>query len=90
MDKTTILEALTPEIVAKFRRAIELGKWDNGDKLTTEQRQTCMQAVMIWEHEYLPVEARTGYIAKPKDSACDIEHEHHYPNESIITIKGRA
>lgn len=46
-----------------------------------------MQAVMVWEHEYLPVSERTGYIEKPKDDKgntigeeCDVEHEHHYPN----------
>ena len=46
-----------------------------------------MQAVMIWEHEYLPVHERTGYISKPVDDKgnivgeeCDIEHQHHYPN----------
>ena len=87
MDKQTILASLTPEVVDKFRMAIELGKWPDGRKLTAEQRETCMQAVMVWEHEYLPVEERTGYIEKPKDDKgntvgeeCDVEHEHHYPN----------
>ena len=50
MDKQAILSALTPEIVEKFRQAISLGKWEDGRKLTEEQRQTCMQAVMVWEH----------------------------------------
>lgn len=87
MNKEDILDSLNPEIIAKFRTAIELGKWDNGVRLTDEQRQTCMQAVMVWEHEHLPVEERTGYIQKPKDDKgntvgeeCDVEHEHHYPN----------
>ena len=47
MDKQAILSALTPEIVEKFRQAISLGKWEDGRKLTEEQRQTCMQAVMV-------------------------------------------
>ncbi|WP_131667190.1 YeaC family protein [Psychrobacter pygoscelis] len=87
MDKQTILASLTPEIVEKFRLAIELGKWPDGRKLSDEQRQTCMQAVMVWEHEHLPPTERTGYIHKPvkedgtvEGEACDIEHEHHYPN----------
>ncbi len=87
MNKHDILHSLNPEIIAKFRTAIEIGKWENGEKLTTEQRETCMQAVMIWEHEYLPVHERTGYISKPVDDKgnivgeeCDIEHQHHYPN----------
>lgn len=95
MHKNDILAQLNPEIIEKFRRAIEIGKWENGEKLSLEQKQTCMQAVMIWEHEYLPVQERTGYIHKPikKDGTivgqeCDVEHEHHYPHtEQIVTIK---
>ncbi|MGM8887637.1 DUF1315 family protein, partial [Psychrobacter sp. 1U2] len=37
MDKQTILASLTPELVDKFRVAIELGKWADGTKLNAEQ-----------------------------------------------------
>ncbi len=87
MDKQTILATLTPEVVERFKVAIELGKWPDGRVLNDEQRKTCMQAVMVWEHEHLPPAERTGYIHKPvKDNGdivgaeCDVEHEHHYPN----------
>lgn len=87
MDKHMILASLTPDVVDKFRLAIELGKWEDGRKLTAEQRETCMQAVMVWEHEYLGASERTGYIHKPikndgtiVGAECDVEHEHHYPN----------
>ena len=90
MNKQDILDSLNPDIVAKFRQAIEIGKWENGERLSLEQRQTCMQAVMVWEHEYLPVHERTGYISKPVDdkgstvgAECDVEHEHHYPNQGV-------
>ncbi|MDO5768832.1 MAG: DUF1315 family protein, partial [Psychrobacter sp.] len=53
MDKQTILASLTPEIVDRFRTAIEIGKWPDGRALSDEQRQTCLQAVMVWEHEHL-------------------------------------
>lgn len=82
MDKSAILAALTPEIVEKFRTAIALGKWEDGRKLSLEQRQTCMQAVMVWEHEYLDVTERTGFIHRPKKESedCEIGHDQHYPN----------
>ena len=87
MNKQTILATLTLEMVDKFRMAIELSKWPDGRKLSPEQRETCMQAVMIWEHEHLKPSERTGYIHKPikADGSivgedCDVEHEHHYPN----------
>ncbi|MDO4250533.1 MAG: DUF1315 family protein [Moraxella sp.] len=95
MNKYDVLNSLTPQIVDKFRTAIEIGRWENGEKLTDAQRATCMQAVMIWEHEYLPVDERTGYIHKPikEDGGvvgadCDVEHEHHYPHtEQVLKIK---
>lgn len=86
MNKHDILSTLTPQIVDKFRTAIEIGRWENGEKLTDAQRQTCMQAVMVWEHEYLPIAERTGYIQRPIKNneivgeECDIEHDKHYPN----------
>ena len=87
MDKHSILASLTLEVVDKFRMAIELGKWPDGRKLSPEQRETCMQAVMIWEHEHLPTTERTGFLHKPiaadgsvVGAECDVEHEHHYPN----------
>ncbi|MDO4894469.1 MULTISPECIES: YeaC family protein [Moraxella] len=94
MNKQDILANLTPEIVDKFRTAIEIGKWENGERLTDAQRATCMQAVMVWEYEYLPITERTGYIHKPvKDDGtvvgeeCDVEHDHHYPNEQPVKFK---
>lgn len=86
MNKYDILNNLTPQIVEKFRTAIEIGRWENGEKLSDAQRQTCMQAVMVWEHEHLPISERTGYIQKPIKNdkvvgeECDVEHDKHYPN----------
>ena len=71
MNKHDFLAALTPEVIANFRTAIELSKWPDGRKLTPEQRETCMQAVVMWEHEHLPATEHTGYIHKPKkEDAC--------------------
>ena len=92
MDKQAVLAALTPEIVDKFRTAISLSKWEDGTRLTNEQRETCMQAVMLWEHEYLPQEERIGFIHRPKKESenCDIGHDHHYPNARGEALKAHA
>ncbi|KAA8734749.1 DUF1315 family protein [Acinetobacter qingfengensis] len=74
MNIEQILKTLTPEIVAKLKTAVEIGKWDNGVALTQEQREICMQAVLIWEHKHLPEAERTGYIdrgTKEEDEHCD-------------------
>lgn len=88
MNVEQLLAALTPEIVARFRTAIEIGKWPDGRIVTPEQRETCMQAVVAWEFKHLPEEQRTGYIdrgTKKKDESCD-SHTHddskgHDPDE---------
>ncbi len=83
MNVDQILAALTPEIVARFKTAIEIGKWPDGRLLSPEQRETCMQAVLAWEHAHLPEEERTGYIdrgTKKKDETCD-SHDHRDSSE---------
>lgn len=82
----TLLATLTPELVTAFRRAIEIGKWPDGRKVTDEQRATCMQAVIAWEHRHLPEAERTGYIDKGEKDGdhCDShdpshDHEHETP-----------
>ena len=42
-------ENITPEIYLNLKQALELGKWADGRKLTPEQKETCMQAVIAWE-----------------------------------------
>lgn len=71
------VKTLDAETVTAFRLAIEIGKWPNGVRLTQEQREMCMQAVIAWEHEHLSENERTGYIDKgEKDGdVCD-SHDH--------------
>ncbi len=81
MDIDKVLEALTPEIVERFKTAIELGKWPNGEVLTEEQKETCMQAVIAYEHRNIDEHMRTGYVP-PKSTPCDTIED-----ESPITWK---
>ena len=61
-----LLAAITPEIHAQLRRAIELGKWPNGDRLSPEQLEHSLQAVIAWEAQHLPEQDRIGYIDRSK------------------------
>jgi len=69
MDLTKFTETLTPEIVANLKTAIEIGKWPDGKQLTSEQLETCIQAVIAYEHEHVPEQERTGYVP-PKSTPC--------------------
>ena len=52
MDYTQTVNNLTPEVVKKLKTAIELGKWENGTKLTSEQVESAMQAVILWDAQH--------------------------------------
>lgn|GEM_PF-789682 len=52
MDYSQTVSSLSPEMINKLKTAIELGRWENGDKLTSEQVESAMQAVMLWEAKH--------------------------------------
>jgi uncharacterized protein YeaC (DUF1315 family) len=82
------VKKLSPEIVAQLRRAIEIGKWPDGRRVTDEQRANCMEAVLNWELVHLPEEQRTGYIdrsEKKDDEVCATDH-HHDDEQMIETL----
>ncbi len=70
MNFDQLLQAITPEIYQNLRRAIELGKWPNGERLSTEQKENCMQAVIAYEQKHLPIDAHTGYIPPKPHEHC--------------------
>lgn len=70
MDFKQLLESITPEVYENLKTAIELGKWANGQALTQEQKELCMQAVIAYEHNHVPEDQRTGYIPPKPHSHC--------------------
>lgn len=81
MNLQQLLASITPEIYQSLKRAVELGKWPDGNRLSQEQRELCMQAVIAYEHKHLPADAHTGFIPPKPHSHCgsegDPEHDHH-------------
>lgn len=57
-----LLAGMTPEIHQSLKLAVELGKWPNGDRLTQEQVELCLQAVIAWDLRNLPEAERVAYI----------------------------
>lgn len=53
---------ITPEIYQSLKLAVEIGKWPDGRKLTQEQKELSLQAMIAWEQQNLPEEERTGYM----------------------------
>ncbi|MGH8463855.1 MAG: YeaC family protein [Pseudomonas sp.] len=64
-----MIENITPEIYESLKLAVELGKWADGRKLTTEQKELSLQAVIAWEVQNLPEDQRTGYMGPQECSS---------------------
>ncbi|WP_409160129.1 YeaC family protein [Pectobacterium sp. B2J-2] len=49
MELNDLFDAMTPEIYQRLVTAVELGKWPDGVALTAEQKENCLQMVMMWQ-----------------------------------------
>lgn len=48
-----IIDAMSDDIYNKLVAAVELGKWQNGQLLTSEQRASTLQLVMLYQAKQL-------------------------------------
>ncbi len=69
----TLIDSITPEIHENLKAAVEIGRWANGDRLTPEQLEHSLQAIIAYEARHLSEEQRIGFIDTSglKKSACD-------------------
>ena len=44
-----LLNSMDSDIRDRLARAVEIGKWPDGNALTEQQRAHAMQAVMLWD-----------------------------------------
>jgi uncharacterized protein YeaC (DUF1315 family) len=68
MDLKQLLSSITPDIYSRLKLGVEIGKWPDGNSLTSEQKELCMQAIIAYE-QALPEDQRTGYVP-PKTIPC--------------------
>ncbi len=66
-EYSALIARMTPELCARLRSALELGRWPDGKPLTLEQKENALQAVIAWDAQNLPVEQRVGYV-RPKQT----------------------
>lgn len=68
-----MINNITPDIYQNLKLAVEIGKWSDGGKLTAEQRELSLQAMIAWEIQNLPEDQRTGYMGGPQDCGSKSE-----------------
>lgn len=52
MDTEQLLKAMTPEVYERLVYAVETGRWPEGVMLSKQQRDSCMQAVMLYQSKH--------------------------------------
>ncbi len=62
MDFAELIRNITPEIYQNLKRAVELGKWPDGQPLTDEQKALSLQAIIAYDNTHHDEEERVGYI----------------------------
>ncbi|MEF1288987.1 YeaC family protein [Vibrio sp. M260118] len=63
MDAEQLIDAITPEAYERLLFAVETGKWPEGTPLSQQQRDSCMQAVMLYQSKH-NAEAQHMTVAK--------------------------
>lgn len=57
---SALIDAMTPEVYERLRTAVELGKWPDGNRVSAEQLEYSLQAIILYEARHVPEEQRTG------------------------------
>ncbi len=73
MDYQQMIDSMTPEVFENLRRAVELGKWPDGQALNSQQRENAMQAIIAWGKSHLSEHDQIGFIDKghKEGDSCD-------------------
>jgi len=63
MNVEQLIASMTPEIYKNMREAVELGRWGDGRPMLPEQKETCVEAMIRYEHlNNVPETERVGYV----------------------------
>ena len=72
MNLDDIINSMTPEVYQRLSTAVELGKWPDGVTLTEEQKENCLQLVMLWqarhntEAQHMTIDTNGQMVMKTK------------------------
>jgi uncharacterized protein len=57
-----LVKSMTPDMHQSLKTAVELGKWPSGERLTPEQVEYCLQAIIAYDKLYLHPTEQVAYI----------------------------
>ena len=67
------IKAMGRDVYDNMVAAVQTGRWPDGRRVTGEQREHCMKAIIAWGELNLAAEERIGYIDKGHKAgdSCD-------------------
>jgi len=56
-----LIDEMSSDVYDSLKLAVELGKWNDGVRLDSQQTDFCMQTIILYEAKHLPEEDRIGF-----------------------------
>jgi uncharacterized protein YeaC (DUF1315 family) len=89
MDAEQLINAITPEAYERLLFAVETGKWPEGTPLSQKQRDSCMQAVMLYQSKH-NAEAQHMTVAQGGEisfkSKAELKKQFQQGQEDIVRV----
>ncbi|GAA4355164.1 hypothetical protein GCM10023151_01950 [Kangiella marina] len=82
MDFSQLIKTLTPDMIERFSDAVETGKWPDGTALTEQQKETCIQAIMMYKASQTNDDAEPFTVTKDGDLVTGKKMRDAYPGQS--------
>lgn len=64
MDYSKLVDSLTPDMIQRLSEAVETGKWPDGNPLSAEHKESCIQAIMLYQARYSADEEQPFTVTK--------------------------
>lgn len=90
MNIEEMINGMTPDIYQRLVTAVELGKWADGVALTAEQKENCLQLVMLWQArnntdaQHMTIDTQGQMVMKSKQQ---LKEDFGIAPKSIATLK---
>jgi uncharacterized protein YeaC (DUF1315 family) len=96
MDYSQAVGNLSQDVINKLQLAIETGRWESGEKITPEQLESSMQAVMFWQAQHLKSSDSEPFVVGPNGELFTGKGESHKSpqapkyNDADVIIKKKV
>lgn len=90
MNIEQMIDGMSEEVYLRLATAVELGKWPDGVALTAEQKENCLQLVMLWQArnntdaQHMTIDTQGQMVMKSKQQ---LKEDFGIAPKSIATLK---